>query len=136
MEPVWRGISEGSTGFAQAAQAMFAGGRPGSALAEGVAGLSGRREPAEQSAGMRAQLPCLQLPGAAGLRSCILLPLRVWRSWIGEQGTGGGREGSSVAAGSRRVIAGVSGSLRSLGALRAAVAEARSARAGLLAVLA
>jgi len=75
-------------------------------------------------------------PGAAGLRSCVLLPLRVWRSWIGEQGTGGGREGSSVAAGSRRVIAGVSGSLRSLGALRAAVAEARSARAGLLAVLA
>jgi len=62
MEPVWRGISEGSTGFAQAAQAMFAGGRPGSALAEGVAGLSGRREPAEQSAGMRSQLPGLQLP--------------------------------------------------------------------------
>ncbi len=41
-----------------------------------------------------------------------------------------------MAAGSRRVIAGVSGSLRSLGALRSAVAEARSAGAGLLAVLA
>ena len=41
-----------------------------------------------------------------------------------------------MAAGSRRVIAGVSGSLRSLGALRAAVAEARSAGAALLAVLA
>jgi nucleotide-binding universal stress UspA family protein len=41
-----------------------------------------------------------------------------------------------VAAGSRRVIAGVSGSLRSLGALRAGVAEARTAGAALLAVLA
>ena len=41
-----------------------------------------------------------------------------------------------MAAGGRRVIAGVSGSLRSLGALRAAVAEARSAGAALLAVLA
>jgi nucleotide-binding universal stress UspA family protein len=41
-----------------------------------------------------------------------------------------------VAAGRRRVIAGVSGSLRSLGALRAAVAEARSAGAALQAVLA
>ncbi len=41
-----------------------------------------------------------------------------------------------VAAGGRRVIAGVSGSLRSLGALRAGVAEARSAGAELLAVLA
>ena len=41
-----------------------------------------------------------------------------------------------MAAGSRRVIAGVSGSLRSLGALRAAAAEARSAGAELLAVLA
>jgi hypothetical protein len=41
-----------------------------------------------------------------------------------------------VAAGSRRVIAGVSGSLRSLGALRAGVAEAQSAGAPLLAVLA
>jgi nucleotide-binding universal stress UspA family protein len=41
-----------------------------------------------------------------------------------------------VAAGSRRVIAGVSGSLRSLGALRAAAAEARAAGAPLLAVLA
>jgi nucleotide-binding universal stress UspA family protein len=41
-----------------------------------------------------------------------------------------------VTAGSRRVIAGVSGSLRSLGALRAGVAEAQSARAPLLAVLA
>ena len=41
-----------------------------------------------------------------------------------------------MAAGSRRVIAGVSGSLRSLGALRAAVAEARPAGAVLLAVLA
>jgi nucleotide-binding universal stress UspA family protein len=40
-----------------------------------------------------------------------------------------------VAAGSRRVIAGVSGSLRSLGALRAGAAEARSAGAALLAVL-
>jgi nucleotide-binding universal stress UspA family protein len=39
-------------------------------------------------------------------------------------------------AGSRQVIAGVSGSLRSLGALRAGVAEARSAGAELLAVLA
>ena len=44
--------------------------------------------------------------------------------------------GTSVAAGSRRVIAGVSGSLRSLGALRAAVAEARSAGTAVLAVLA
>jgi nucleotide-binding universal stress UspA family protein len=41
-----------------------------------------------------------------------------------------------VAADSRQIIAGVSGSLRSLGALRAAVAEARSAGAALLAVLA
>ncbi len=41
-----------------------------------------------------------------------------------------------MAAGSRRVIAGVSGSLRSPGALRAAAAEARSAGAALLAVLA
>ncbi len=41
-----------------------------------------------------------------------------------------------MAAGSRRVIAGVSGSLRSLGALRAAAAEARSNGATLLAVLA
>ena len=41
-----------------------------------------------------------------------------------------------MAAGSRRVIAGVSGSLRSLGALRAAAAEARSAGTPLLAVLA
>jgi hypothetical protein len=39
-----------------------------------------------------------------------------------------------VAAGARRVIAGVSGSVRSLAALRAAVAEARSAGAELLAV--
>lgn len=38
--------------------------------------------------------------------------------------------------GSRRVIAGVSGSMRSLGALRAGVAEARSSGAALLAVLA
>jgi hypothetical protein len=41
-----------------------------------------------------------------------------------------------MAAGSRRVIAGVSGSLRSLGALRTGVAEARSAGAALQAVLA
>jgi nucleotide-binding universal stress UspA family protein len=41
-----------------------------------------------------------------------------------------------VAADSRRVIAGVSGSFRSLGALRAGVAEAHSAGAELLAVLA
>ena len=41
-----------------------------------------------------------------------------------------------MTAGSRRVIAGVSGSLRRLGALRAGVAEARSAGAELLAVLA
>ena len=41
-----------------------------------------------------------------------------------------------MAAGHRRVIAGVSGSLRSLGALRVAVAEARSAGAALQAVLA
>lgn len=41
-----------------------------------------------------------------------------------------------MAASSRQVIAGVSGSLRSLGALRAAVAEARSSGAALLAVLA
>jgi len=54
---------------------------------------------------------------------------------MGEQNTGGGQEGSSV-AGSRRIIAGVSGSLRSLGALRAAAAEARLAGAELLAVLA
>src|SRR6266567_9103952 len=46
------------------------------------------------------------------------------------------REGPSVAVGSRRVIAGVSGSLRSLGALRAGAAEARSSGAVLLAVLA
>jgi nucleotide-binding universal stress UspA family protein len=54
----------------------------------------------------------------------------------GEQNTGGWQEGLSVAAGSRQIIAGVSGSLRSLGALRAAADEARSARAELLAVLA
>jgi nucleotide-binding universal stress UspA family protein len=41
-----------------------------------------------------------------------------------------------VAAGSRRIIAGVSGSIRSLGALRAAVAEASSTGAAVLAVLA
>ncbi|MGI9007794.1 MAG: universal stress protein [Streptosporangiaceae bacterium] len=41
-----------------------------------------------------------------------------------------------MADGGRRVIAGVSGSLRSLGALRAGVAEARSAGVPLLAVLA
>jgi nucleotide-binding universal stress UspA family protein len=41
-----------------------------------------------------------------------------------------------VAAGSRRIIAGVSGSIRSLGALRAAVAEGRSTGAPVLAVLA
>jgi hypothetical protein len=41
-----------------------------------------------------------------------------------------------VAAGSRQIIAGVSGSLRSLGAMRAAADEARSAGAELLAVLA
>ena len=41
-----------------------------------------------------------------------------------------------MAVGSRRVIAGVSGSLRSLGALRAGAAEARSSGAALLAVLA
>ena len=41
-----------------------------------------------------------------------------------------------MAADSRQIIAGVSGSLRSLGALRAAADEARSARAELLAVLA
>jgi nucleotide-binding universal stress UspA family protein len=41
-----------------------------------------------------------------------------------------------VVVGGRRVIAGVSGSLRSLGALRAGVAEARSSGAVLLAVLA
>jgi nucleotide-binding universal stress UspA family protein len=41
-----------------------------------------------------------------------------------------------VMVGSKRVIAGVSGSLRSLGALRAGMAEARSRGATLLAVLA
>ena len=41
-----------------------------------------------------------------------------------------------MAVGSRRVIVGVSGSLRSLGALRAGVAEARSSGAALLPVLA
>ena len=41
-----------------------------------------------------------------------------------------------MAAGSRRIIAGVSGSLRSLGALRAAADEARAAGRKLLAVLA
>ena len=41
-----------------------------------------------------------------------------------------------MAVGSGRVIAGVSGSVRSLGALRAGVAEARSSGAALLAVLA
>jgi nucleotide-binding universal stress UspA family protein len=45
-------------------------------------------------------------------------------------------EGIGVADGGRRVIAGVSGSLRSLGALRAGVAEARSTGATLVAVLA
>src|SRR5690348_13374661 len=55
---------------------------------------------------------------------------------MGEQSIGRLARGTSVAAGSRRVIAGVSGSLRSLGALRAAAAEARSAGAALLAVLA
>ena len=55
---------------------------------------------------------------------------------MGEQNTGGWQEGSSVAAGSRQVIAGVSGSLRSLGALRAAADQAGSAGAELLAVLA
>ena len=46
-----------------------------------------------------------------------------------------GREDSAMAAGSRRIIAGVSGSIRSLGALRAAVAEGRSTGAPVLAVL-
>src|SRR5258706_6863800 len=46
------------------------------------------------------------------------------------------QEGSVVMVGGRRVIAGVSGSLRSLGALRAGEAEARSRGAALLAVLA
>lgn len=55
---------------------------------------------------------------------------------MGERNTGGRPEGSAVAADGRRVIAGVSGSLRSLGALRAAVAEARASGAPLLAVLA
>jgi len=41
-----------------------------------------------------------------------------------------------VEVGSRRVIAGVSGSVRSLGALRAGIAEARSSGAELIAVLA
>ena len=45
-------------------------------------------------------------------------------------------EGIDVADGGRRIIAGVSGSLRSLGALRAGVAEARSTGATLVAVLA
>ena len=54
----------------------------------------------------------------------------------GEQNTGGWQEGLSVAADSRQIIAGVSGSLRSLGALRAAADEARPAGAELLAVLA
>ena len=46
------------------------------------------------------------------------------------------REGVVVVVSGRRVIAGVSGSLRSLGALRAGVAEARSTDATLVAVLA
>jgi len=46
------------------------------------------------------------------------------------------REGCSVAVGDGRVIAGVSGSLRSLGALRAAEAQSRLTGATLLAVLA
>src|SRR5262249_662087 len=50
--------------------------------------------------------------------------------------TGGRPEGSSVAADSRQIIAGGSGSLRSPGALRAAVAEARAAGTALVAVLA
>jgi len=54
----------------------------------------------------------------------------------GEQDTGGWQEGTEVAASSRQIIAGVSGSLRSLGALRAAADAARSAGAELLAVLA
>jgi nucleotide-binding universal stress UspA family protein len=44
-------------------------------------------------------------------------------------------ERTEVQDGGRRVIAGVSGSLRSLGALRAGVAEARSAGVSLIAVL-
>jgi nucleotide-binding universal stress UspA family protein len=61
--------------------------------------------------------------------SCTRRPIRVSLM------AGCEREGLSVAVGSRRVIAGVSGSLRSLGALRAGVAEARSSGAALLAVL-
>ncbi len=52
------------------------------------------------------------------------------------EGTDAASEGIQVADGGRRVIAGVSGSLRSLGALRAAVAEARSSGVPLVAVLA
>jgi nucleotide-binding universal stress UspA family protein len=55
--------------------------------------------------------------------------------WV--QSAGGRREGSTVAAACwPAVIAGVSGSLRSLGALRAGVAEARAAGVELVAVLA
>jgi nucleotide-binding universal stress UspA family protein len=53
-----------------------------------------------------------------------------------EHGTPGRRKGSAVAVGSQRIIAGVSGSIRSLGALRMAVAEASSTGATVLAVLA
>lgn len=53
----------------------------------------------------------------------------------GKAHRGGGREDSIMAAGSRRIIAGVSGSIRSLGALRAAVVEGRSTGVPVLAVL-
>jgi nucleotide-binding universal stress UspA family protein len=51
-------------------------------------------------------------------------------------GNRGGEKESSVAAASRRVVAGVSGSLRSLGALRAGAAEARKHGLPLAAALA
>src|SRR5215475_6360149 len=62
--------------------------------------------------------------------------MAVNRSLIGLEGQRCGQEGSLVEVGGTRVIAGVSGSLRSLGALRVGVAEARSTGATLLAVLA
>jgi nucleotide-binding universal stress UspA family protein len=58
------------------------------------------------------------------------------RSLIGGRHKGRTPEGVLVVVSGRRVIAGVSGSLRSLGALRAGLAEARATDATLVAVLA
>jgi nucleotide-binding universal stress UspA family protein len=55
---------------------------------------------------------------------------------MSKQSVEDGREGSAVTTHTRRVIAGVNGSVRSLAALRAAVVQARSAGAELLPLLA